>query len=86
MWLYIQTWLPLLTIALTAVICFSVVSFIMGRQSLRLKLMVYKPNRSTPNYLFEKTCKPSRLNVLMQSSGLKPETSERAGNTHITPN
>jgi hypothetical protein len=30
MWLYIQTWLPLLTIALTAAICFSVTSFIMG--------------------------------------------------------
>ena len=31
MWLYIQTWLPLLTIALTAAICFSVTSFIMGQ-------------------------------------------------------
>jgi hypothetical protein len=30
MWLHIQTWLPLLTIALTAAICFSVASFIMG--------------------------------------------------------
>ena len=29
MWLYIQMWLPLLTIALTAAICFSVTSFIM---------------------------------------------------------
>ena len=29
MLLYIQTWLPLLTIALTAAICFSVTSFIM---------------------------------------------------------
>jgi hypothetical protein len=29
MWLY--TWLPLLTIALTAAICFSVTSFIMGQ-------------------------------------------------------
>jgi hypothetical protein len=28
---YIQTWLPLLTIALTAAICFSVASFIMGQ-------------------------------------------------------
>jgi hypothetical protein len=31
MWLYIQTWLPLLTIALTAAIYFSVTSFIMGQ-------------------------------------------------------
>ncbi len=31
MWLHIQTWLPLLTIALTASICFSVASFIMGQ-------------------------------------------------------
>jgi hypothetical protein len=31
MWLHIQTWLPLLTIALTAAICFSVASFIMGQ-------------------------------------------------------
>ena len=31
MWLYIQTWLPLLTIAVTAAICFSVTSFIMGQ-------------------------------------------------------
>jgi hypothetical protein len=27
---YVQTWLPLLTVALTAAICFSVVSFMMG--------------------------------------------------------
>jgi hypothetical protein len=31
MWLYVQTWLPVLTIALTAAICFSVASFIMGQ-------------------------------------------------------
>jgi hypothetical protein len=31
MWLYIQTWLPLLSIALTAAICFGVASFIMGQ-------------------------------------------------------
>ena len=30
-WFYIQTWFPLLTIALTAAICFSVASFIMGQ-------------------------------------------------------
>ena len=29
MWFHIQTWLPLLTISLTAAICFSVASFIM---------------------------------------------------------
>jgi hypothetical protein len=31
MWLYVQTWYPTLTIALTAAICFSVASFTMGR-------------------------------------------------------
>jgi len=31
MWSYVQMWVPLLTIALAAAICFSVVSFIMGR-------------------------------------------------------
>ena len=31
MWLYILSWFPLLTIALTAAICFSVTSFIMGQ-------------------------------------------------------
>ena len=31
MWLYIQTWIPLLTIALTAAIFFSVASFMMGQ-------------------------------------------------------
>jgi hypothetical protein len=30
MWPYVQMWLPVLTIALTAAICFSVASFIMG--------------------------------------------------------
>ena len=29
---YVQMWFPLLTVALTAAICFSVVSFIMGRR------------------------------------------------------
>jgi hypothetical protein len=31
MWLYIQTWLPLLSISLTAAICFGVASFVMGQ-------------------------------------------------------
>jgi hypothetical protein len=31
MWLYVQTWLPLMTIGLAAAICFSVASFVMGR-------------------------------------------------------
>ena len=31
MWFYVQTGLPLLTIALTAAICLTVVSFIMGQ-------------------------------------------------------
>jgi hypothetical protein len=34
MWFYIQMWLPLLTVALTAAICFGVASFIM-RQSVK---------------------------------------------------
>jgi hypothetical protein len=32
---YIQTWFPLVTIALTAAICFSVASFIMGQARLQ---------------------------------------------------
>jgi hypothetical protein len=31
MWSYVQMWSPLLTIALAAAICLSVVSFIMGQ-------------------------------------------------------
>jgi hypothetical protein len=31
MWFYVQTWLPLLTVALTAAIGFTVASFIMGQ-------------------------------------------------------
>jgi hypothetical protein len=30
MWFYVETWIPLLTVTLTAAICFSVVSFIIG--------------------------------------------------------
>jgi hypothetical protein len=30
-WFYVQMWLPVWTVALTAAICFSVASFIMGR-------------------------------------------------------
>jgi hypothetical protein len=36
MWLYVQTWLPLLTISLTAAICFSVAAFIMAQPKLRV--------------------------------------------------
>ena len=32
MWFYVQMWLPIVTVALTAAICFSVASFIMGRR------------------------------------------------------
>jgi hypothetical protein len=32
MWLYVQMWFLLLAIALTASICFTVVSFIMGQE------------------------------------------------------
>ena len=31
MWFYVQIWYPLLAIVLTAAICLSVVSFIMGQ-------------------------------------------------------
>ena len=31
MWLYVLTWLPLLSISLTAAICFGVASFVMGQ-------------------------------------------------------
>jgi hypothetical protein len=34
MWLYIQTWLPLVIVGLTAAICFGVASFIMGSAKL----------------------------------------------------
>jgi hypothetical protein len=33
MWFYFQMWFPLLTVVLTAAICFSVTSFIMGQAS-----------------------------------------------------
>ena len=32
MWFYVQMWLPVWTVALTAAICFSVASFIMGAE------------------------------------------------------
>jgi hypothetical protein len=35
MWLHVQIWFPLLTIALTAAICLSVVSFIMGQRTIQ---------------------------------------------------
>jgi hypothetical protein len=38
MWLYVQTWLPLLSISLTAAICFGVASFVMGQATLVLVL------------------------------------------------
>ncbi len=31
MWSYVVTWLPLLSISLTAAICFGVASFVMGQ-------------------------------------------------------
>jgi hypothetical protein len=34
MWLHIQTWLPLVTVSLTAAICFGVASFVMGSAKL----------------------------------------------------
>ena len=37
MWFYVQMWFPLLTVALTASICFSVVSFIMGQPKVQRK-------------------------------------------------
>jgi len=35
MWVYVQTWLPLLTVVLTAAICFGVAAFIMGQAKLQ---------------------------------------------------
>jgi hypothetical protein len=35
MWFYVQTWLPLLTVALTAAICFGVAAFITGQPKLQ---------------------------------------------------
>jgi hypothetical protein len=37
MWLYVQTWLPLLSISLTAAICFGVASFVMGQAKPRTR-------------------------------------------------
>jgi hypothetical protein len=33
MWLYVETWLPLLSISLTAAICFGVASFVMRQKT-----------------------------------------------------
>src|ERR1035437_5222736 len=38
MWFYVQTWLPLLSISLTAAICFGVASSLWDRQNLVLTL------------------------------------------------
>jgi hypothetical protein len=35
MWPYVQTWLPLMTIVLTAAICIGVISFIVRQPELR---------------------------------------------------
>ncbi len=45
---------PLCTVALASARCIGVVSCILGHSSLRHKLMVFMPNRSTPDYWFEK--------------------------------
>jgi len=37
MWLYVQTWLPLLSISLTGAICFGVASFVMGQAKPRTR-------------------------------------------------
>jgi len=35
MWLYVQTWLPFLSLSLVAAICFGVAAFIMGHSKPR---------------------------------------------------
>ena len=52
MWPYLHVLVPLCTVALASALCIGVMSFILG--SLRHKPMVFKPNRSTPDYWFEK--------------------------------
>ncbi len=53
MWPYLQVLLPLCTVALAGALCIGVVSFILGHSNLRHKLMIFMPNRSTADYLFE---------------------------------
>ena len=45
---------PLCTVALASARCIGVVSFILGHSKPQHKLMVFMPNRSTPDYWFEK--------------------------------
>jgi hypothetical protein len=54
MWPSIQMWFPLLTIALTAVICVSVVSFIVGMQRVPGNLAGLTPKTATAEYFFER--------------------------------
>jgi hypothetical protein len=42
MWLHIQTWLPLVTVSLTAAICFSVGSFIMGSAKIPMRVKAHR--------------------------------------------
>jgi hypothetical protein len=48
MWFYVQTWLPILTVALTAAICFSVVSFIMGQPASAVMRSAHRPHAGQP--------------------------------------
>jgi hypothetical protein len=55
MWPYLQVLVPLCAVGLAGALCIGVVSFILGdTQSFRHRLMVFMPNKSTPDYLFEK--------------------------------
>jgi hypothetical protein len=55
MWFYVQMWLPIVTVALTAAICFSVASFIMGRSVKPHQLYLYthsgRNNRNCCEYI-----------------------------------
>ena len=52
MWLYVQMWFPLLTVALTAAICLSVVSFIMGAAEISSIRARYGDQRIERAYAF----------------------------------
>jgi hypothetical protein len=54
MWPYLQVLVPLCAVGLAGTLCIGVVSFILGHSKFRHKLMVSMPNKSTPDYLFEK--------------------------------
>ena len=54
MWPYLQTLVPLCTVALASAICVGVCHSWQDTQNLRHELMVFIPNKSTADHLFEK--------------------------------